>query len=1002
MELKYLQNNLAQIKKAITQDRLVIFAGAGVSFDSGLLLWSQLINKIKKKLDFDTHESDPLKLAQLLYNEKGEKEYNEILRNLIFESSTTANPIHKILFELNPQHIVTTNYDYFFEEVIDHEGLPFSVISKDPDLPYADHKNLLIKYHGDFNNKNIVLKETDYLEFSNTNILKETFVKSLFSNKVILFVGYSFSDINLKILLREVQHLLKKHKQKAYLITPEIEVPNSEKSYFNNFGINIINYNPELFAVNPPNGSLSTKGQKVYSILNYLSKIKLFDNDYSLTEEASFKNVVETSFESLKRFGCLSVLPKSFLASLYPFNKDSKQPPNLNVDEDRLIFFSRNIYDALVEVFSASSAQNELSKQAYYIKKILLGSGINEIAYAGKPKGLGQYIPNENDIYEINWKEKGKVCDCFGCLLDRFEYQKILKKSEAYRISSSTEILEDLKYSYLLYKIGDYLKSFKSFQDLLQKSNKQGRFDVSFLAKFNLFNLSKFLVYSHVDNDEIGFEDYENLKQVGSSYDLDRELEKLKFFYDKDVYRFYKDLNNGKIVHRLCIDLDSLKVTTLETLDRIKGGGSGGASFTGLLNRMKELDNFLNFNYIIEDNFYEVNHSFQKSFESIIVGYLIKDIPLNSRTFNFGKPHIKYFNFWISDILIRRADPENLYKILRKSELQNIKFHEDEINKLYNHISQFLNNAYEQNKFFGGKSESLIFKTHFKGKETFYRFIDRQFSNICILLSFLELDEKALFRYFEPLTEFLRYAEFKEVSSSLKFVNIFLIRKGHLIPQKEKKELLIVIYERYKLNNCFYSLLTSCSSATTLEFLDVKWINFHVTNFSSKHLYPMLDDRQKVEYREYLKAEVEKENNTYYLYYDAIENEVISDVDFINQFKQEINSILKLELSNKSENIIFFNHHIHLFLVLYFENKVDLSLIESDNIFYKYYQFLFDLKNYPPMEFEPEWLNFSRPEEIDREIVKAEYIFDSTEKYLLKEEDPNLERIYFNLKRIQN
>ena len=38
--------------------------------------------------------------------------------------------------------------------------------------------NLLIKYHGDFENKNIVFKETDYLEFSKNNTLKEIIVKT--------------------------------------------------------------------------------------------------------------------------------------------------------------------------------------------------------------------------------------------------------------------------------------------------------------------------------------------------------------------------------------------------------------------------------------------------------------------------------------------------------------------------------------------------------------------------------------------------------------------------------------------------------------------------------------------------------------------------------------------------------------------------------------------------------------------------------------------------------
>ena len=87
-------------------------------------------------------------------------------RDLNAKNKGNYNPLHEIIFELNPQHIITTNYDNCFENIIENRGLPFSVVSKDIDLPYAEHKNLLIKYHGDFENKNIVFKETDYLEFS--------------------------------------------------------------------------------------------------------------------------------------------------------------------------------------------------------------------------------------------------------------------------------------------------------------------------------------------------------------------------------------------------------------------------------------------------------------------------------------------------------------------------------------------------------------------------------------------------------------------------------------------------------------------------------------------------------------------------------------------------------------------------------------------------------------------------------------------------------------------
>ncbi|UJH92079.1 SIR2 family protein [Antarcticibacterium sp. 1MA-6-2] len=1002
MEIKYLQNNLVQLKKAINQDRLVIFAGAGVSFDSGLPLGNNLLEKIKKKLNFDTQEDDPLKLAQLLHIEKGEKDYNEILKNLIFESCTTANPIHEILFTLNPQHIVTTNYDYFFEEIIDQDGLPFSIISKDQDLPYAEHKNLVIKYHGDFQNKNIVLKETDYLEYSKTNILKETFVKSLFSNKVILFVGYSFSDINLKILLREVQHLLKKHQQKSYLIIPDENVPNSEISYFNNFGINIINFDPNLFLDDYQKDKLSKKGQKVYSILNFLAKLEIFDHDYFLTEEADAENIIESAFQSLKRFEIFGVLPKIFIADLYPFNKAIKQPPDYNIIEDRILVFSKNVYEALLQGFSSEKELDDFTDKSFRIKKILLMSGINEIAYVDKPKSLGQFIPEDENIFRLSTRKTGINCKCFDCSLNRFEYQEIQKKQKAYRISSTTDIFEDLKYSYVLYEIGDYLNSFKAFQNLLQKSNKQRRFDISFLSKFNLVNLSKYLYRSYTANDEIEEDDYEKFKQVVDSINLDKELEKLKFFYDKDVYNLYKNLNNGKIVHRLCIEIDSLKFTTLETLDRIKGGGSGGKSFIELLNRMKELDNFLRVNHIIADNPYEVNHSFQKSIESLIIGYKLKNIPHISRGLNLGKPHLKCFNYWICVTIIRRSIPEILYKALRNWEIENIELCKSDRNKIFNQISQFLKNGYDNNKFFGGSRRSEMFNTNYQGKTTFKLVIDRQFSNICILLSYLDIEEENFISYIDSMTEFLRYIVFNETSDSLKYLNIFFLKKSHLFSQKNLNEILAIIYENYGLNNIFYTLLKNSKEETTLGFVDVNRVNFHVLNFSSTNLFPLLNNQQQKVYKENLRAEIEIKNGSYYLYFDAINNNIITEPEFIQKFKEDINSLLQLEIDNNSRNLIFYNHQIHLFLTLLFENKIDLSFLDLDKIHYKYYQFLFNLNNFPESDFDLNWLKYKRPKIIDDQVSNISFVYDKIEKYLLDNDDPEYRQIYFQLKKRQS
>lgn len=59
-------SHLLHIQEASKQGRLVTFVGAGVSANSGVPLWSELISKMKEELpDALKSESDDLKIAQL-------------------------------------------------------------------------------------------------------------------------------------------------------------------------------------------------------------------------------------------------------------------------------------------------------------------------------------------------------------------------------------------------------------------------------------------------------------------------------------------------------------------------------------------------------------------------------------------------------------------------------------------------------------------------------------------------------------------------------------------------------------------------------------------------------------------------------------------------------------------------------------------------------------------------------------------------------------------------
>lgn len=71
---------------------------------------------------------------------------------------------------------------------------------------------------GDLINKNIVLKEDDYLSYSTKFRLIENYIKALLFTHVVLFVGYSINDIDIKLIFQWVIDILKKDFQPAYFL----------------------------------------------------------------------------------------------------------------------------------------------------------------------------------------------------------------------------------------------------------------------------------------------------------------------------------------------------------------------------------------------------------------------------------------------------------------------------------------------------------------------------------------------------------------------------------------------------------------------------------------------------------------------------------------------------------------------------------------------------------------------------------------------------------------
>ncbi|NOU95746.1 hypothetical protein GC093_21330 [Paenibacillus sp. LMG 31456] len=184
----FIKESKRVIREAINSNKLIVFVGAGVSANSGLPTWWDLIKKMADGIGISVEnisQDDYLKIPQYYYNARGNKEYYDLINN-IFNVPTTPNPIHSIILELKPCHFITINYDELIEDAAREKGVFYDIVSKDEDLPYTPNSNMVIKMHGDLINKNIVLKEDDYSSFSTNFKLIENYIKALLSTHVVL------------------------------------------------------------------------------------------------------------------------------------------------------------------------------------------------------------------------------------------------------------------------------------------------------------------------------------------------------------------------------------------------------------------------------------------------------------------------------------------------------------------------------------------------------------------------------------------------------------------------------------------------------------------------------------------------------------------------------------------------------------------------------------------------------------------------------------------------
>lgn len=239
MNKKIKNSHIKIIKEAIINKNLAIFIGSGISHCTApekYPMWGKICTELKTELD--TKETDFLKLAQLYQLEFGKIKTKKKIRSFFPDVDIPCEIQRKIL-DIEPHYILTTNWDKLFDNEINSNADIYDIVVDDRSLIESTNDCKYIKMHGDFEHNNFVFTEDDYLNYSNTFPILENFIKTILSTHIVLFLGYSFSDIDLKQIENWIQNNTDVTPQ-MYLTKFSLDINETEKKYLEKFRITVL------------------------------------------------------------------------------------------------------------------------------------------------------------------------------------------------------------------------------------------------------------------------------------------------------------------------------------------------------------------------------------------------------------------------------------------------------------------------------------------------------------------------------------------------------------------------------------------------------------------------------------------------------------------------------------------------------------------------------------------------------------------------------------------
>lgn len=198
-----------ELIKSMEENKLVVFAGAGVSMGNPTKLpsFDDLAEEIAGNSGIERDKNDPcdIFLGKIKSNNIN---VNKIAAEKLSESKLQHNKLHEYIIRLFGENqvvrIVTTNYDQMLEQASKCIGRKVKVFNS-PALSLGNDIDGIVHIHGNVDDpEHMVLTDSDFGNAYMVEGYASRFLSEIFKNYTVLFVGYSYNDVIVRYLTRAI------------------------------------------------------------------------------------------------------------------------------------------------------------------------------------------------------------------------------------------------------------------------------------------------------------------------------------------------------------------------------------------------------------------------------------------------------------------------------------------------------------------------------------------------------------------------------------------------------------------------------------------------------------------------------------------------------------------------------------------------------------------------------------------------------------------------------